>query len=161
MNPEGSPVMVRIPPDPAMAPERRNWQATWPRQDYLELAAVPDAVPGARHHVRLVLKEWQAGELAADIELVVSELVSNAVAATAAIQWAVNQPPVRLWLLDGVVLAMVVVWDASTAVPVPRMPTQEDESGRGLQLVGALARWGYYLPSPEHGGKVVHAVLPK
>jgi hypothetical protein len=162
MNPEPAPVMVRIPPNPELPPERQNWQASWPRQDYLELAAVTDAVPSARHHARLVLREWQAGELAYDIEQVIAELVANAVTATQAIKhWTPKQPPVRVWLLAGEDLAMVVVWDATTAIPVPRRPTRDEESGRGLLLVGALAHWGYYLPPPEHGGKVVHALLPK
>jgi hypothetical protein len=168
MNPDTAPVMVRIPPNPALPPERQNWQAAWPRQDYLELAAIADAVPSARHHARLVLREWQAGEVACDVEQVIAELVANAVTATQAIEhWTPKQPPVRLWLLagdgsdhsDGRV--MVAVWDATTAIPVPRRPTRDEESGRGLLFVDALAQWGYYLPPPEHGGKVVHALLPK
>jgi hypothetical protein len=153
--------MVRIPPDPALPAERRNWQASWPRQDYLELTATTQAVPSARYHARLVLREWGTGELAYDIEQVIAELVANAVAATQVISWTPKQPPVRLWLLGGNSQAMVVTWDASTAVPVPRAPTPDDESGRGLLLVQALARLGYYLPPPEHGGKVVQALLPR
>ncbi len=80
--PEGAPVMVRIPPDPALPPERQNWQATWPWQDYLELAAVTEAVPSARHHARLVLREWGVNaELTYNVEQVIAELVANAVAA--------------------------------------------------------------------------------
>jgi hypothetical protein len=165
--PDGAPVMVRIPPDPALAPERQNWQASWPRQDYLELAAVGGAVPSARHHVRLVLKEWLAidpaltADQAWDIEQVTAELVANAVAATQAVQWPGKRPPVRLWLLGRSVLSMVAIWDASTAAPVPRTPAEDDESGRGLLLVGALARWGHYLPASGYGGKVVCALLPR
>jgi hypothetical protein len=165
--PDGAPVMVRIPPHPALALERQNWQDRWPRQDYLELAAVAGAVPSARYHVRLVLKEWMAidpalsTDQAYDIEHVTAELVANAVAATQAVRWAAKQPPVRLWLLGRPVLSMVAIWDASTAIPVPRTPAEGEESGRGLLLVGALAHWGHYLPAPGHGGKVVYALLPK
>jgi hypothetical protein len=67
---------------------------------------------------------------------------------------------VRLWLLAGDGRAMVVVWDATTHAPLPRTPDHDEESGRGLLLVGALAQWGYYLPPPEYGGKVVYALLP-
>jgi hypothetical protein len=164
---DGAPVMVRIPPDPALPQERRNWQAAWPRQDYLELAAVAEAVPSARYHVRLVLKEWLEGEPALsvdqayDIEQVVAELVANAVAATQAVPWTVKQPPVRLWLLGRTTASMVAIWDGSTAIPVPRMAPEGEESGRGLLLVGALARWGYYLTAPHHSGKVIYALLPK
>jgi hypothetical protein len=59
--PEGAPVMVRIPPDPSLPAERQNWQASWPLQDYLELAAVTEAVPSARYHARLIMREWRAG----------------------------------------------------------------------------------------------------
>ncbi|HEY6792122.1 MAG TPA: ATP-binding protein, partial [Trebonia sp.] len=142
-------------------PERQDWQAAWPRQDFLELAAVTEAVPSARHHARLVFKEWQAGELGYEVEQVAAELVANAVAATQSITWTPKQPPVRLWLLGRGDLAMVVVGDATTAIPVPRQPVNDDESGRGLLLVGALARWGYYLPPPGYGGKIVYALLPK
>jgi len=165
--PEGAPVMVRIPPDPALPPERRNWQATWPWQDYLELTAVDEAVPSARYHARLVMREWgvrsllHQTELADDVEQVTAELVANAVAATRAIAWAPKQPPVRLWLLGNGNLAMVVVGDATTAAPILRQPNSDDESGRGLLLVDALAHWGYYLAPRGYGGKVVHALLPK
>jgi hypothetical protein len=163
---DSAPVMVRIPPDPALPQERQNWQAAWPRQDYLELAAVAGAVPSARHHVRLVLREWLvidptlSTDQAHDIEQIAAELVANAVAATSAVQWAPKQPPVRLWLLGRTAATMVAIWDASTAVPIPQAPAEGEESGRGLLLVGALSRWGYYLAPPGYGGKVVHALLP-
>jgi hypothetical protein len=164
---DGAPVMSRIPPDPALPPQQQAWQANWPRQDYLELAAVDGAVPSARHHVRLVLKEWLAIEptlstdQACDVEQVTAELVANAVTATLAIEWTIKQPPVRLWLLGRSVMSMVAIWDASTAIPVPQRPVDGDESGRGLLLVGAVARWGHYLAPPSYGGKVVYALLPK
>jgi hypothetical protein len=133
----------------------------WPRQDYLELTAVTDAIPSARYHVRLVMLEWGFGNLAYDVEQVTAELVANAVAATQAISWTPAQPPVRLWLLAADHQAMVVIWDATTSIPVPRLPGPGAESGRGLLLVGALADWGYYLPPAGWSGKVVHALLPK
>jgi hypothetical protein len=88
-------------------------------------------------------------------------LVANAVAATQANEWMPKQPPIRLWLLGHGDQAMVIVWDATTATPVQRRPEPGAESGRGLLLVGALAHWGYYLPPPNYGGKVVHALLPR
>ena len=167
LGPEGAPVMVRIPPDPALPPERRNWQATWPWQDYLELTAVDEAIPSARHHARLVMREWGVKsllhntEIGYDVEQVAAELVANAVSATQAIEWAPKQPPVRLWLLGNGNLVMVVVGDATTATPIPREPNSDDESGRGLLLVDALAQWGHYLAPKGYGGKVVYALLPK
>jgi hypothetical protein len=50
--------------------------SSWPFQSYLELGALPSAVPCARLHARQVLYEWRLADLA-DAELVVSELVTN------------------------------------------------------------------------------------
>jgi hypothetical protein len=51
----------------------------WPLRSYLELGALPTAVPCARLHARHLLWEWGLNGLAADAELLVSELVTNAV----------------------------------------------------------------------------------
>ena len=53
----------------------------WPRTSYLELAALPTAVPCFRLHSRAVALEWGLTQLAEDIELIVSELVSNSIQA--------------------------------------------------------------------------------
>jgi hypothetical protein len=154
-------VIPRIPPNVSLPPEARGWQETWGHQDYLELVAIPDAVPSARHHVRAVLREWQLPTLAYEAELVTTELVANAVNATGLISWTLKTPPVRLWLLADGDLLMLAVWDAVPSVPVPKTPTDDDLSGRGLMIISELADWGFY-PAPEAiGGKVVWTRLPK
>lgn len=51
----------------------------------------------------------------------------------------------------------VAVADFSAARPVPRAPEDDEEGGRGLALVGALASdWGTDV---RHWGKVVWADL--
>ena len=60
----------------------------WPLRSYLELGALPTAVPCARLHARHLLWEWGLNGLAADTELLVSELATNAVKATAEQQQA-------------------------------------------------------------------------
>lgn len=55
---------------------------TWARQSYLEPGAMASAVPCARGHVRLMLRERGLQSLADPAEQVVSELMTNAVAAT-------------------------------------------------------------------------------
>ena len=55
----------------------------WPLQSSLGLIAVPDDVPAARRHTRQVLRSWGFDVAVDDTELVVSELVSNAVAISA------------------------------------------------------------------------------
>ena len=53
---------------------------------------------------------------------------------------------------------MLAVTDPSEEAPAPKAPTADGESGRGLQIVGALSYvWGW---SPIEGnGKAVWAVL--
>ena len=50
---------------------------------YLDMPAQPGAVPHARRCTRATLAAWQVGDVADDTELVVSELVTNAVLAHA------------------------------------------------------------------------------
>src|ERR1700685_2853268 len=47
----------------------------WPLRSFLELGALPGAVPCARLHDRQVVWEWGLGGASADIELLGSELV--------------------------------------------------------------------------------------
>ena len=56
--------------------------ASWPLSTSLVLGALPGATPCARLHARAVLTEWDLGDLADAAELIVSELVTNAVRAS-------------------------------------------------------------------------------
>jgi anti-sigma regulatory factor (Ser/Thr protein kinase) len=127
----------------------------WPFRDTLELGPLPGAAPCARLHTRYVLREWGLAGLGEDAELLVAELVTNAVAAS---QSPVRPSPVRLWLLADRARALILVWDASPRSPVPVQASPDAESGRGLLLVQALSqRWDWYVPH-EGGGKVVWAL---
>ena len=126
----------------------------WPRHSYLELGALPTAVPCARLHVRHLLWEWGLNGLAADTELLVSELVTNAVKATAERQ----QAAVLLRLSSDSPRVLIEVWDADPQPPVPKelghdgTPDPQEEGGRGLFLVTVLsARWNWY-PTQEPAG---------
>jgi hypothetical protein len=68
----------------------------WPLRDTLILGALPDAVPSARAHLRQLLRQWGHAELDGDAGVVISELVTNAVAASAELRPAVA--PVLMWL---------------------------------------------------------------
>ncbi|HUY50174.1 MAG TPA: ATP-binding protein [Streptosporangiaceae bacterium] len=126
----------------------------WPLRDYLELGALPGAVPCARLHARLLIREWGLAALADDVEILVSELVTNAVQATRALGQAV---PVRLWLLADAARILIIVWDASPQLPVRAGASTEAESGRGLLLVEALShQWG--TSAAPAGGKTVWAL---
>jgi len=58
----------------------------WQRASFLELAALPTAVPCGRLHTKHVLREWNLTQLAEDAEMLVSELLTNAVKASSAPQ---------------------------------------------------------------------------
>lgn len=130
----------------------------WPLRTSLELGALPGAVPCARLHARLVAWEWGMAGLGDDAELLVCELLTNAVAATRAIDPIF---PVRLWLLSDTTQIAILVWDANPQPPVPTQIDDEAESGRGLLLVEAVSqRWGWYAPR-DMAGKVVWALTGK
>src|SRR2546430_17120186 len=57
---------------------------SWPLSTSLPLGALPRATPCARLHARAVLTEWGLADLADAAELIVSELVTNAVRASTA-----------------------------------------------------------------------------
>jgi anti-sigma regulatory factor (Ser/Thr protein kinase) len=126
----------------------------------VELVATGAAVPSARHRLRGILREWGVTTVAEDAELVVSEIVANAVNATQAIRWPASRPPVRLWTLGADNAVSLLVWDAAPGVPVQRMAGSDAEDSRGLVVVSALSAWGYYLASEDYGGKVVWSQIP-
>lgn len=117
---------------------------------YLELGALPTAPGCARGHVRMVLLEWGLSDLSDTAELIVSEIMTNAVRASAA-----TGDPVRLRVICDQTSIIICVWDSSHSMPAPQDPSPDQESGRGLLLVQALAsEWGTYR---ESVGKVVWA----
>jgi anti-sigma regulatory factor (Ser/Thr protein kinase) len=127
----------------------------WPVRDYLELGALPGAVPSGRLHTRQILWEWSLTTLTEPVEQVVSELVANSVAAARAMP---QIEPVRLWLLSDTRRVLVMVWDAGPRPPALIGPDGYAESGRGLLLVRAFSeRWGFY-PTPQLGGKIIWAL---
>ncbi|MFE3072642.1 SpoIIE family protein phosphatase [Streptomyces sp. NPDC059247] len=104
-----------------------------------------DAAPGrARRLARRALTRWGLEELTDSVELLISEVVTNAV------RYA--ERPVTLRLLRTDVLRCEV-GDDSPQLPRQRRARDTDEGGRGLFLVNRLARrWGATRLS---SGKVV------
>jgi anti-sigma regulatory factor (Ser/Thr protein kinase) len=131
-----------------------NFAAQWPLQSFLELGALPGAVPCARLHVRQRLWEWRLTSLSDSIELLVSELVTNAMQVS---REAMQDDPIRLWLLADKARVVILVWDACPLPPERIDPGDDAGNGRGLLLVEAVsARWGWHFPQ-DMGGKVVWA----
>ncbi|MEU6511374.1 SpoIIE family protein phosphatase [Streptomyces sp. NPDC046942] len=94
----------------------------------------PAAVGELRARATRQVRDWGLEELALTTELVVSELVTNAIRYAA--------PPIRLRLLRDAHLTCEVS-DASSTAPRLRHARITDEGGRGLFLVAQLAlRWG-------------------
>jgi anti-sigma regulatory factor (Ser/Thr protein kinase) len=128
-----------------------------PLQDFIEFGALPGAVPCARLHARLVLAEWGLTGLSEQVELVVSELVTNAVRAAGHSRGGGLTAAVRLWLLSDLHCVLIRVWDGSNQMPVRRDAGPDEECGRGLMLVDHLvSEWGSYRKA---NGKVVWALI--
>lgn len=124
----------------------------WPLRSYMELGALPGAVPCARLHTRQLLWEWGFTEVGDTVELLVSELITNAMHAT----WAIKRDlPIRFWLLSDKTRLIISVWDGNHRSPKPKDPSTEAESGRGLVLVDVLSdNWDWYAHK-SFGGKIV------
>jgi anti-sigma regulatory factor (Ser/Thr protein kinase) len=149
--PGASGAAVPLPP----SAHRAGIAGEWPLQDTLELGSLPGAVPCARLHTRHVLWEWGLTGISEDAELLITELMTNAITASHSVKQIL---PVRMWLLSDRARVLVLVWDASTRPPVPADTSEDAETGRGLQLVEAISqRWNWYFPQ-EAGGKVVWAI---
>ncbi|WAU85135.1 SpoIIE family protein phosphatase [Streptomyces sp. Qhu-G9] len=115
----------------------------------------PRSVGRAREFARNQLVGWDLEPLVDTAELLVSELVTNA------LRYGEGEIRLRL-LLDRTLVCEV--WDAGLVQPRRRRARDTDEGGRGLQLVGLLsAAWGsrrtprgktvwFELPLPN-GGK--------
>nr|WP_282693951.1 ATP-binding protein [Streptomyces sp. CC208A] len=105
------------------------------------------AVAPVRHAAERRIREWGLGVDPLTVELIVSELVTNAVRHGA--------PPIALRLLRGESTLTVEVRDGAATAPHLRHAKAGDEGGRGLHICATLAEaWGVRY---ETGGKTVWA----
>ncbi|WP_060903893.1 SpoIIE family protein phosphatase [Streptomyces europaeiscabiei] len=119
----------------ALDPDR---VATW------DVASDPSSVAEARKNALSRLESWGLNDAAFVTELVVSELVTNAIRHA--------EPPVQLRLIHDRSL-ICEVSDGSSTTPHMRRARTYDEGGRGLLLVAQLTeRWGT-RPTPT--GKTI------
>jgi two-component sensor histidine kinase len=112
-----------------------------------------------REFTRSTLRDWGMPALADTAELVVSELLTNALRhGIPSARQFVQECPVRLRLLAQMPFVMCMVTDPGAEIPVLRDPGPAEESGRGLNVVESCCiRWGWHLL--DEGGKVVWALL--
>jgi len=116
---------------------------------YWYLAPRPQTAGRARRLTRRTLHQWGLDRLAESTELLVGEVVANAV------RFASRPITLRLHRTD---VLRCEVGDDSSLVPRMRHAQLSDEGGRGLFLVDQLARrWGATRVST---GKVVWFELP-
>jgi anti-sigma regulatory factor (Ser/Thr protein kinase) len=130
----------------------------------LTLAALPAAVPCARLHAKQIAREWGFSALAEAVELLVSELITNAIKAAQALgpgnahsEYPAELPCVGLRLSSDGRCLLMEVQDDNPQLPIPAQPHRDDTSGRGLLLVEVLSdRWSYYhldhYPEPVMAG---------
>jgi PAS domain S-box-containing protein len=117
--------------------------ATW------DIPADPALVAPIRKQVADRLETWELTEATFTAELVVSELVTNAI--------RYGEPPIRLRLIHDDETLICEVSDSSHTAPHLRRAKTFDEGGRGLLLVAQLTqRWGSRY-TPE--GKTIWAEL--
>ncbi|MGC9376356.1 ATP-binding protein [Streptomyces sp. MH13] len=123
-----------------------------PHEDLLDYTPTQRSVPLARRRASRLVAEWGQPDLAGDVALVVSELMTNAL-----LHGSVRGRLIRVHLtLDHRILRVEVSDPRGERLPRPR-PVEHigEQFGRGLLLVGALsARWGW---EPRTVGKTVYA----
>ncbi|HUC55825.1 MAG TPA: ATP-binding protein [Streptosporangiaceae bacterium] len=129
----------------------------------LDLAVAPSAVRSARHWAANLLTQAEFDQdLIETTVLLVSELVTNAIHAVSEVPDAAKaegRPRVWLAIERSPSLVRVEVHDtACVPIPPPSSPRDpEEESGRGLEVIGALATyWGWH---PDSVGKVAWCEL--
>ena len=111
-----------------------------------ELATDGSAAREARQLVRGQLDRWELAHMAETVELVVSELVGNA------LRYGGGPGMLRLLRHDRLVVELS---DSGPDLPQIQHATLSDEGGRGLQLINMLCRrWGSCRTAE---GKVVWA----
>lgn len=111
----------------------------------IQLPADTTSPAEARRFVTATLGDWTHSDALSTVQLLITELVTNVVVHTT------SAPDVRISLLPSHV--HVEVADTGLSDAVARVATPQDVSGRGLQLVAALASaWG---TTRVAGGKVV------
>ncbi|OQR60433.1 PAS sensor protein [Streptomyces maremycinicus] len=117
--------------------------ATW------DIPADPSLVAPIRRQAVDQLARWELSEASFTTELVVSELVTNAI--------RYGSHPIRLRLIHDATTLICEVSDTSHTAPHLRRAKTWDEGGRGLLLVAQLTqRWGS-RHTPE--GKTIWAEL--
>ncbi|MEV8522814.1 ATP-binding protein [Streptomyces sp. NPDC052000] len=122
-------------------------------EDCLDYTPTARSVSLARRRTAGLVAAWGHPELAGDAALLVSELATNAL-----LHGCLRDRLFRVRIALGATALRVEVTDPrGESVPSPRAAADDEQFGRGLLLVGALAdHWG---TEPRTVGKTVYAEL--
>ncbi|MCM3887593.1 ATP-binding protein [Frankia sp. R82] len=122
-----------------------------------DLPAEPRAAGRARRLVSELLAAWNRAETIEVAQLLVSEVVTNAV------RFVGDRGALSLSVTLSIDRIRIAVDDGSSLHPDLRAVADDDESGRGMHLVAALAlQWGVVDRPQEQGtGKQVWFDLPR
>lgn len=132
---------------------RVAWSGSlWPLSSVMAALPALATAPGyARGHVRAALTAWGISEFAEAAQLVVSELVTNAVRASEQPSQSISDedgqtPVIGICLLADGTRLRIEISDPAAGFPVLRRASADSECGRGLALVDALTegRWGWH-----------------
>jgi anti-sigma regulatory factor (Ser/Thr protein kinase) len=133
----------------------------WPFVECHTLAATRRAPHWSRRLVQDVLERWGLPTLIHDSNLLVTELVTNAVVAVGGLDLKDESraKKIRLTLSTDYRCLLTEVWDPTIRPPtLQSMLPLDAEDGRGLFLVDTFAKeWGFYLTGS--GGKIVWFTL--
>jgi anti-sigma regulatory factor (Ser/Thr protein kinase) len=130
------------------------------------LMALPTSPFWARRYTRFFLDSCKgmSEETAETAELLVSELVTNAVRfagnPTRTLRYSerANASLISLSIRHFREGLLIEVYDSDSYPPIRSRAEEDAESGRGLMLVEALSKeWSYFFP--PGGGKVVYCFL--
>jgi hypothetical protein len=156
--PSGSAVTSHLSPPRAAVPTA-DGPGTAEPSAVCALRPVPESVKIGRDFTRATLRQWNMAGVNDLAELVVSELVTNALRhGIPSARRLTEDCPIQLKLLGEAPYLMCMVTDPGAALPVRRESGPFAESGRGLNVVESCCiRWGWHLL--DGGGKVVWAML--
>ncbi|WP_424534887.1 ATP-binding protein [Sphaerisporangium viridialbum] len=121
-----------------------------------------ESVHSARSFAAGCLLGWSMGDIVEDMELIVSELATNALRHGLVLDSRnlrrSGREPIRMSMIRRDSLVTCVFADPGSAAPVLRHPSPLEPGGMGLHIVESMSvRWGWNPLLPC--GKVVWAVL--
>lgn len=117
-----------------------------------------ESVHSARSFATGTLAGWDMDELADGMELVVSELATNALRHGLVLGAPRRRDVIHLSLIRRGALVTCALTDPGSTAPVLRDPSPFEPGGLGLHIVESMSlRWGWCPLAPQ--GKAVWAVL--